>query len=198
VSAAIAFDAERHAYTLAGRPVPSVTQVLGDVGLEDFSGVPAEALEFARVRGQHCHEAMALIARDLLDWSSLDAELLPYVESGARFLRESGLTIIASELIVGSAMHRVAGTLDLIAYWRGAESVIDYKFTATFPRSVGPQTAGYSALYRETFRTPPPKKRFAVLLSPIGYRVHPLTDRRDETVFFSALNVYHWKHPHAA
>jgi hypothetical protein len=192
----IGFDAVKHAYTINLRPVPSVTQVLA--GLDDFSDIPADVLEFARTRGQHVHEAMALLARDALDWSSLDPQLLPYVEGGRRFFDESGLTVVASELVVGSALYRVAGTLDLIGYWRGSECLIDFKVMTRYPHTVGPQTAGYRLLYSETYKTRAPTRRLGVLLMPNNYRVKPLDDKRDETIFLSALNIHHWSASHVA
>lgn len=191
-SPSIAFDASAHAYTLNGRAVPSVTQVLAR--FEDWSGIPQANLDFARARGQHVHEAMALLARDELDWGSLDEELLPYVEGGRRFLVESGVTVLGSEYVLGSSSLRVAGTLDLLGILRNAEGIFDFKVTAALPRTVGPQTAGYDLLLRDTFGKKK-RKRYCVLLKPYDYRLVKLDDPTDENRFVSALNCYHFWGP---
>lgn len=191
----IEFDAGEHAYWIDGKRVPSVTQVLGP--LSDFSGIDAGTLEHARVRGQLVHDAMALLVRDALDWSSLDPSILPYIEGGRRFLEESGITVVASELRVASARLRVAGTLDLLAVWRGFDSIIEYKATAAFPPVAGPQTAAYEQLHSEMFGKRA-RKRFCVLLQPGDYRIFPLVDKGDSHVFVSALNCHHWRQRHAA
>lgn len=189
------FDKAAHAYTLNGRAVPSVTQVLEP--LDMFDGIPAYALEAARERGQFVHEAMALLVRDALDWSSLDVEILPYIEGGSRFLAESGCVVLASEQRVACAKIGCAGTFDLLAHLRDAECLIEFKATAALPRSVGPQTAAYERLYQAMHggRT---RKRYCVQLKPRDYRVYPLTDPADWSVFQSCLNIHHWRNKNAA
>lgn len=189
------FDKSAHAYTVNGQAVPSVTQVLAP--LEILDGIPQAVLERARVRGQHIHEAMALLVRDDLDWSSLDPDLMPYIEGGKRFLEESGAVVIASEMRVACPLIRCAGTLDLLAHWRDADSLIDFKATATVPATVGPQTAAYERLY-QAMHSCRPKKRYCVQLKPGDYKVHPLTDPADWIVFQSCLNIYHWRSKNAA
>lgn len=191
----LAFDKPSHTYTLNGRPVPSVTQVLEP--LEMFDGIPAHVLEAARERGQLVHEAMALLVRDALDWSSLDLDIVPYLEGGKRFLEESGVIVIGSEMRLACGKVRCAGTLDLFAMWRDCESVIEFKATAALPRSVGPQTAAYDRLY-QSMHGGRPRKRYCVQLKPGDYRVFPLTDPADWSVFQSCLNIHYWRNKNAA
>lgn len=189
------FDPATHAYTLGGKRLPSVTQVLQP--LEMLDGIPFHILDAARERGQFVHEAMALLVRDELDWATLDASLVPYIEGGKRFLDESGITVIASEMRMACARLRCAGTLDLFGYWRDAETIIDFKATATVPRTVGPQTAAYDRLYQANFAGRS-RKRYCVQLKAGDYKVHPLTDPADWSIFQSALNIHHWRNQHAA
>jgi hypothetical protein len=189
------FDKSTHTYELNGRAVPSVTQVLEP--LEMFDGIPSHVLEAARERGQFVHEAMALLVRDALDWSSLDVSLVPYIEGGKRFLEESGAVVIASEMRVACPKIRCAGTFDLLAYLRDAECLIEFKATAALPRTVGPQTAAYERLYA-AMHAGKPRKRYCVQLKPGDYRVHPLTDPADWSVFQSCLNIHYWRNKNAA
>lgn len=190
----IEFDAPTHTYRIQGIEVPSVTQVLAP--LDSFAGCPLAALEHASTRGRFVHQAMALLVRDRLDWASLDDELLPYVQAGDSFLNEQDLTVIASEMQLGSTLLRVAGTLDLVALWKEREALFDFKATASLPPTVGPQTAGYALLYNEQHQGADKRRklpRFSVQLKPDGtYRVRQHAAARDEVMFISSLNVYHW------
>ncbi|HMJ13785.1 MAG TPA: hypothetical protein VK524_20350, partial [Polyangiaceae bacterium] len=182
-----------HRYLLEGRELPAVTRVIEK--LEGFLGIPAELLETARIRGQRVHEACALLVREQLDIDSLGEELQPYLRGAARFLAESGITIIASELPLGSRRLGWAGTLDLVGHWRGTECVLDWKATATIPPTVGPQTYGYERLYREAYGGNK-RKRYCVQLKPDNYRVHPLANPVDKTIFTSCLNLLIWRQQH--
>lgn len=190
----IEFDKDLHEYTLGGRVLPSVTQVLDT--LVDFRFVDAAVLEAARVFGNHVHDAMALLVRDELDWHSLDPALVPYIVGGQRFLDESGITVIASEMRVACKRMRCAGTLDLLGVIRNAEAIIDFKATAAIPPTVGPQCAAYERLYHSMFGGPK-RRRFCVQLRENDYRVVPLTDPADISIFQSALNLHHWRTKHA-
>lgn len=191
----LAFDKPSHTYTLNGRAVPSVTQVLQP--LELFEGIPFHVLEAARERGQFVHEAMALLVRGALDWASLDVSLVPYIEGGKRFLDESGAVVIASEMSVACPRIRCAGTFDLLAHMRDSECLIEFKATAALPRTVGPQTAAYERLYQAT-HGPGYRRRYCVQLKPGDYKVHPLTDPADWSVFQSCLNIHYWRNKNVA
>lgn len=187
--AELAYDEARHEYRVGGRIVPSVTQVLGI--LNDFRGVPTEVLERSAEFGRHVHLAVDLMLRGVLDWDSLDAALLPYVNGARRFVEESGLAVIASEMRVYHKALRFAGTLDLLAEWKGLRSVFDFK-TGQIPRTVGPQTSAY-ALAHDHMESLPVKRRYCVQLLPHDYRVHPLTDPADRSIFQSCLNIWRFR-----
>jgi hypothetical protein len=194
------FDPATHTYRVGGVIFPSVTEVLGPA--EAFAGffdhVPADALELARDRGSYVHEAMALLARGDLDWSSLDETWAPYIRSGERFLSDSGIVITGSEVPVFSERLRVAGTIDLLGLWTRREALLDFKASAAVPVTVGPQTAGYTLLYRDLYGSAGKRmRRYCVHLTPAEYRVIPLEDSRDEAIFLSSLNLFHWGARHA-
>lgn len=195
------FDASTHTYRVGAVVLPSVTQVLGPA--ETFAGVfdnvPSAALELARDRGTYIHEAMALLVRGDLDWSSLDPLWEPYIRSGEQFLSDSDIVVTASEVPVYSERLRVAGTIDLLGNWRARESLIDFKASAQIPITVGPQTAGYQLLFRDLYGGSKCRlNRYCVHLTPKGYRVIPLEDSRDEAIFLSSLNLFHWGSRYAA
>lgn len=187
----LAFDEEQHAYTYAGKRVPSVTQILGF--LDDWERVPREVLDRAAQFGTHVHEAAALMIREQLDWHSVDDALVPPLEALRAFLRESGAVVIESEKRLFHPVHQYAGTLDAVLNWRGGLALVDWKTGQTPPKSVGPQTAGYAAAL-EAMGGPKIKRRYCVQLLAGTYRVTKLDNPNDWNVFQSCLNVWRYKH----
>ena len=183
--AELAFDTDAHEYRVDGRRVPSVTQVL-EV-LEDFSSIPAAALEAARDFGSNFHIAANLEVRGELDHAELDDQLRPYVAGLRRFLDESGAVVLCAEQPVYCAKHRYAGTLDAVVEWHGRRCLIDWK-SGVLPRTVGPQTVAYAVALGE-----PRIKRYCIQITPDDYAVHPLRDPADWSLFVSCLNVYRFR-----
>lgn len=195
----LSFDPATHTYRVGGVVYPSVTEVLGpaETFAGMFDGVPAEAFETASARGTYVHEGMALLVRGSLDWDSLVEPWAQYIHTGARFLADSGIVVTGSEVPVYSEQLRVAGTIDLLGLWRHRPVLIDYKASAAVPPTVGPQTAGYHRLYRDLYGGSKRMHRYCVHLSPTEYRVISLEDSRDEQIFLSSLNLFHWGNRYA-
>lgn len=190
----LTFDAETHTYTLGGRRVPSVTQVL-DSQLADWSMVPPDVLEAARIFGQHVHEAVAFELRGILHWDALDPAIRPYIEGLRNFMRKGDFVPLASEVQMGHRLFRYAGTLDLYGPVCGVSSLIDVKSGAV-PRTVGPQTAGYAELYHHNYGVRV-KRRHCLELNPKypeGFKLHRLTDPADWSIFQSSLTCWRFKH----
>lgn len=187
------FDLAGHIYRLNGRVVPSVTTVLGP--MNDYSMVPPDILEAARIFGQHVHEATDLFDRDELDWSSLDLPLVPLVEAWKCFLDESGAVVIQSETPVAHEQLGYAGCPDRVLSWGRRKRLVlpDIKATAVIPPTVGLQTSAYAKAYAAMHGVPEPE-RYCIHLREDGtYRCHKRTDPADWSYFVSALNCHKWK-----
>lgn len=104
------FVEDTHVYTWRGAVLPSVTTILKDVGIIDT----AFYTEAARLRGSYAHIACALEDQGMLDWSTLDAVLVPYVEAWVRFKRESGFVPEIIETPMLNESYLYAGTPDVI------------------------------------------------------------------------------------
>lgn len=185
------FDEEQHAYTLNGRRVPGVTQVLEPMQMLD--GIPWHVLEAAREFGTNVHLACHWHNTGTLEWDSLDPLLAAYVRGYLKFLAETSFILLASEERVASERMQVAGTLDLRGILNRKKAIGDIKSTATLPRTVGPQTAAYEALHTE-MTGEKHQLRFCLNLKPDGYSFVPLNTQRrgvqDLTYFVSALNIW--------
>lgn len=185
------FDAATHTYRLAGKRLPSVTEVLGI--LVDFSDVPPATLENARRRGTEVHAMVDLFNREQLDESSVSDELAPYLDAWKLFLTESGAVVISSEIRVYHAKLGYAGTADLLLDWNGRYVLPDVKATWAVPRTVGAQTAGYAEAYWQMYggrgRRP---ERACIHLKDGKYSVQKRTDPADLSMFISCLNVFRY------
>jgi hypothetical protein len=191
VTPQLRFEPEGHKYFLKERQVPSVTDVLEP--LQQLDGVPIEALEHARIRGQHVHSACHLMIHKLLEWRTLDPVLVPYVSAAKKMIEELEIKVLVSEYRMADEGLRVAGTLDIIGIMKRNTCLFDWKSSAAMPRTAGPQTAAYDHLYRRNLGGRP-MKRYGVLLTAEGtYKLYPFEDSRDFTWFTSALNIWHWR-----
>lgn len=190
----LVLDKETHTYRKGGRIVPSVTEVLAP--WNGFEFVSRDVLAAAADFGRNVHEACHLLNRGELDEQELDQLLLPYVRSWQGFLEASGAVVLASEQMVYHAGYGYAGTLDVIADWKG-QALIDIKSTAAVPRTVGPQTAAYAEA-----RGAKKCRRYCVHLQADGSpaKATALKESTDFSIFISALNLHRWRHKngHAA
>ena len=181
--AELVFNADMHTYTLGGRVLPSVTQVLSV--LDQYEGVPPSVLEAAREFGQHVHAACDLDNRGVLDEDALDPALAPYLAGWRKYRADSGLVIVESELRLHDARLGYAGTCDVLGELRGQQVVIDIK-SGLVPKTVGAQCAAYAHALKV-------RRRYCVQLLPNDYRVHALTDASDFSLFISCLNITNWR-----
>lgn len=191
----IAFDELRHTYQVDGRPVPSVTQCLD--WLVDWSMVPPALLEYKSALGTAVHQMVHLACRDDLDEEEMDPVLLPYLEQWRRFVKESGYTVLQSELRVCHPAG-YAGTLDLVlgrvARTRLKRYVCDIKTAKAIPATVGAQVAAYAEAYKAMGGSYDGRK--VLRLWPDGYKLDDLNDPADWSVFLSAKNLHHFRSRH--
>jgi hypothetical protein len=145
-----AFDAETHTYTIDGRPVPSVTEVMADV-------IPGwHAGEWYLQRGQAVHACAALIAQGLE--FDHDPRIAGQVAACRKFFRDTEPWIDLCEYRLFSKIHQYGGTVDLVVSSMNGISlggrrpqglIIDYK--AALTDAVPIQLAAYAALVAENF-----------------------------------------------
>ncbi len=130
------FDPITHTYRINGRPVPSVTQVLGDV-------LPGwKASEWYLQRGSAVHAAAAFIARG--QEFDFDPAITMQVFALQHFFSQVAPVVLAVEQQVYSEPHQYAGTYDLLCEFGGRRVLIDFK--STLGPSVPYQLAAYGAL----------------------------------------------------
>lgn len=188
------FDAETHTYWLGDRKVPGVTSILAP--LVDFSFIKAEVLARKAALGSAVHFACELLDQDDLDWSSVPADLLPYVESYAKFKVDTRFVPHAIERRVLHPTHLYAGTLDRTGLIYDEPALLDLKCVAQLSPATGVQTAAYKGALEsegDTFEHPMPQKRYALQLRPDGqYRLKEYREPTDWPTFLALKTVLAW------
>lgn len=180
----LALDPASHTYTLDGKELPGVTQVLSAEGFID----QAWFTEYGRDRGTKVHQTIEFYDADELDEDSLDAVLRPYLEAWRRFRAEAHVAVEASEVRLASEVYGFAGTIDKLATIGIVPAILDIKTGQVQPWAAI-QLAAYHILLNQTAR-----KRYAVQLNNDGsYRLQEFKDRNDRAVFLAALAVNKWK-----
>ena len=135
------FDDEKHVYSLDGRRLWSVTQILDDNGFINKTNFD----ETSRSRGSAVHHAIALDIPGKLDLTTLHPDLRGYFESSRKFLRQSGLLLLDYEVRAYSPLYMFAGTRDVRYTFQGFEWIGDWK-TGGPCNWNGYQTGGYNIL----------------------------------------------------
>lgn len=188
----VIFDEEAHTYEQGGVIVPrSVTGLLKKFGLTtDFSQIPAPILERARQRGSAYAEGRRLILQGYeLDPQTIDPQIAGYIVAFRNFWKESKANLIETEIPRISPLG-FAFKADIYAFLNGRRIVIDDKCTSSIPKSVGPQTAGYSIGFTSLYPAQPIEDRAVLWLKKDGsYKFKLLEDPDDETAFMDCLTT---------
>ena len=184
----LTFDPKDHQYKLDGLRMVSVTQVIQDAGLTDFSKVNPEMLERAANFGTSVHRTCQLSAKGTLDESNLDNALLPYLNQYKAFVRDFKYIPKEMEYKIFNKSIGVAGTIDSIGIIKGESTILDLKTGHPKPADVV-QASAYAYLY--------PVQRVLILyITGEFYKINELKrqDRkRGEQIFLAALSLYNYK-----
>lgn len=133
----VKFDKDNHIYTVYGKEVPSVTQILKEVFPDKYSGIPPEILEKKAQYGTELHKYIEVIEK------KKPKKPLAYIkryfqpnmyqeESIKQYLKikeENKIKVLANEKMVFYQLY-YCGTLDMIAKVNGKIAIIDIKTTA--------------------------------------------------------------------
>jgi len=123
----IRFDADRHAYTVDGVPVPSVTQIIGMLFPKMYEGIPADVLEKAADYGNRMHEWVETYA--LTGKRKRQSELMKLSTKQVEHLfLERDIKIHICEQIVSTGSY--CGMYDMFGVVDGETALIDIKTTS--------------------------------------------------------------------
>lgn len=170
---------DQHVYRLGAEVLPSITQILQDVGIVDYSFIPADQREAAMALGRSVHLQTQLDDKGVLDESLAD---MGYVDGWREFREKWGFTPLHREEPLYHPQYFYAGTPDA---WN-VEEVVEIK-TGKPQTWVRYQLAAQAAMCNV-------RQRVCVELPGNGtyraYQFRAAEYRRDFDVFLSALTVY--------
>lgn len=118
-------DPETHTYTLDGKKIMGVTEVLESAGIKPKSEYRNGAIDHALLLGNYVHQATALDDRGVLDDTSLDEQLLPYLTAWRKWKSEYQPRFYSIEESI--ATDGCAGTPDRVAVVDDRRGVIELK-----------------------------------------------------------------------
>jgi hypothetical protein len=188
------FVAETHTYLHMGRVVPSVTQILERAGLVCYDHIPKPTLDHKAEVGTAAHAAAHYLDEGDLELSTVDGEVMPYLDGWMKFRNETNYVANAIEqrgIAVIDGME-YGYTFDRDGHLDGRATLLEIKCTAGVEISWGPQTAAYEMALRAIDGRV--RQRVAVHLHPTGtYSLLKLGDVKDYQVFKWALALEVWK-----
>jgi hypothetical protein len=188
-------DVEKHVYTIGGRRIPSVTQILAANGFYEFPFASPEDLAYKMQLGTDVHHAAHLHDIGRLDYNTITEEVGAYFEGWLRFRAEHPeFKIRGSERIIYHPALDYAGQLDRVLD-DGSELILgDIKCGAELP-AAALQTAAYKAANNERCKAADHiGRRVSIHLNGNGrYRLVWHTNPQDFRAFCAALTLFHWK-----
>ncbi len=152
--------------------------------------------DYYKRRGTAVHRATWLVDQGRLVREQTSPQVMAFVKSYEDFLSDFQPPVVNSAHIVFSESFFYAGMLDRDYLWPdGSEVTLDIKTSENKnqqpPRATALQVAGYSFANGK-----PGARRFALTLSPVGYRLWPeYKDRDDVGTWLSMAKTYHWINP---
>lgn len=183
------FDPDTHLYTLRGRPILSVSQVLRlagvDKGFDNAHPVAQRNAKAAARRYKRVHRATELVEEQDLDWDCLEQSEAWRVLAWASFLREEQWTTLHRELIGVAYTNGLpyGFTIDRVGIFRERKTVVDIKCGSKREEWWGVQLAAYERGYG-----PEEMDRINVRLLGDGrYKIVPQTDALDYVVWEEAI-----------
>lgn len=196
----ITLNHKNNVYEKDGFEYSRLSTILQKVGIID----PTWYTEEGARRGTYVHTACALFDQNVLDWKTVDHRIDGYVNAWAQFRKDSAdrFNFIYIEKKIWSNQIKVAGTTDRIAFEGKRPAILDIKTGDS--NFVGIQTAGYSSMMSSISEDPSTKNtflnsisnRYAIKLNENGtYRLKPLVDPSDYSLWHSAVNVYRFNNP---
>ncbi len=182
--------------------MPHVTGILQP--LINYSVVPHDTLELARLKGQHVHKMVELHAQGKLDEDALPDWMRPILAQWLKFVADTGFVVLATERRVYHPQYDYAGTLDLRGIMKNhtkyrGHGILDIKRSFMADAVTGLQTAAYAeaddAVNSARWPDPPPPPwgervswRGALKLNENGpYRLEIFDKKSDFSEFLVCL-----------
>lgn len=188
------FNEDLHEYRIEGRKVPSVSEIISGIGLNDFSHVQPDVLLAKQKIGTAVHHLSHLY--DSNNLAKCSEDLMPWLESYKQFRSKFPMSLMISEVRLASKKYKFAGRLDRVFIIENRKGILVDLKTGDKNKSHNLQKAGYKILVEENYPIKL-KELWTYYIKPGGFSesdIDKKIDISDDYAFLSALNVYNWKY----
>ena len=165
----LVFDEDKHEYTIGGRRIPSVTEIVAPILSDSYKVLSPQIMQNAARRGTRVHEITQLIDYGCdIDELEIEPELAGYINAYLKFLRTYNPEWDAIEQPVHYC-EEYAGTIDRAGLICGEQWIVDFKTVSSMDRAhriaLTAQLSGYQKAYAQGRRMP---RRAGLLLKSDG------------------------------
>lgn len=120
----IQFNKDKHEYTVNGKKIPSVSEIMKPLTEGYYDGIPRYILKNAQKRGTAVHEAI----ENYILFGTISEKYKSYVEQFITFIHEQGFRVDRTEMAISNGIY--AGTIDLLVKNKENETIlVDMKVT---------------------------------------------------------------------
>jgi len=184
------FDELNHIYRLDGQVIPSVTQILQEEGITDYSYCDDSDKEF----GKAGHLTTELWDKRILDIKTVSDPLIPYLNGYKRFIKECKVKIIREwiEKPTYSLKWRYGVKPDRLAKVNNKLTVYEIKFSTSTNPGTAIQTAAQKIAIEEQTKLKI-KQRLELRLLPDDYKLEYYNRLSDERIWLSAVILSQFK-----
>ena len=183
----IAFNEERHEYSVDGVVVPSVTQILKPLTVDTVEKAKPWLRDIAADRGTRIHQATMLM--DYGEEVEADHDIVGYLKAYQRFLDDYNPKWEGIETLVYHDGLRYAGTIDRYGLIDGEKVVLDIKTGSYNKHIMSAQLGAYVSALRK-FNGFAAANAYDLMLSKYGtYQLKPI-DHLSAALFADCLSIY--------
>lgn len=188
------FDRLIHEYSMDGKTIPSVTDIVSILG-DDVDEYIEDAMERAADRGTTCHAIIEMALKGEDYTGEYPSAYQAHVNAIEQFLSENLIEPIAIEQPIYSEEMGVAGTPDLLCIFNGKLAIMDWKCVSSIAKTkVKAQLNGYCNIFYHSGVFP--EELYAVQFMPDKYRIYPVAiDAHEWDLCMAIQNAKNKKHP---
>lgn len=189
----LSFVEDSHSYRWCGTPTRSVTQILTEAGITDYSKVPPDILQRAEVFGHAGHLMTRYEDEGRLNIERLDASLIPYLNGWRKFKEQFVKQMLLIEQRIYCPIGPYCGGLDRLYLDLSDDlCLLEIKTTSDFMPGVDLQTAAYHFALERTLKVKI-KRRQGVLLLPNDFDPYYFDRKSDVDDFLACVRVVNYK-----
>ncbi|MCD8201066.1 MAG: hypothetical protein LUD47_03255 [Clostridia bacterium] len=188
----LGFEHDKHVYTIGGRVLPSVSQVMNPLSKSHYGNVPHDVLQAAADRGTAVHSAIELNLKYGIE--DIEGDLKGYLDAFVDFAKGHTITPVCMEHKFYHKLLQYAGTIDCLCMMDGKLTLLDFKTTE---KVIKYMTRVQLEAYKQMLRSQgiEIEQKFIIQISNNGKfhaEQHDLNDTEAWKIFTDCLDLYRY------